>query len=105
MALRERNSALHWAATRPEDITPAVAVAVGHFVQVGIAPGISRRQHSSRETPLMSVGANEPGHPDVPSRSRRLASAPHFWRRRRLATEGNAGLGRKFRPNLRRSFE
>jgi hypothetical protein len=35
MALRERNSALHWAATRPEDNTPAVAVAVGHFVQVG----------------------------------------------------------------------
>jgi hypothetical protein len=38
MALRERNSALHWAATRPEDITPAVAVAVGHFVQVGLWP-------------------------------------------------------------------
>ena len=37
MALRERNSALHWAATRPEDNTPAVAVAVGHFVQVGLA--------------------------------------------------------------------
>ncbi|HZK77269.1 MAG TPA: hypothetical protein VFC35_00060, partial [Gemmatimonadaceae bacterium] len=34
MALRERNSALHWAATRPEDNTPPVAVAVGHFVQV-----------------------------------------------------------------------
>ena len=28
MALRERNSALYWAATRPEDNTPAVAVAV-----------------------------------------------------------------------------
>jgi hypothetical protein len=41
MALRERNSALHWAATRPEDITPAVAVAVGHFVQVGIATATS----------------------------------------------------------------
>ena len=39
MALREGNSALEWAATRPEDITPAVAVAVGHFVQVGFAPG------------------------------------------------------------------
>ena len=37
MALRERNSALHWAATRREDNTPAVAVAVGHFVQVGLA--------------------------------------------------------------------
>src|ERR1039457_786174 len=32
MALREGNSALQWAAIRPEDITPAVAVAVGHFV-------------------------------------------------------------------------
>ena len=40
MALRERNSALHWAATRPEGNTPAVAVAVGHFVQVGIASGM-----------------------------------------------------------------
>ena len=40
MALRERSSALHWAATRPEDNTPAVAVAVGHFVQVGIPPRI-----------------------------------------------------------------
>jgi hypothetical protein len=36
MALREGNSALQWAAIRPEDITPAVAVAVGHFVQVGL---------------------------------------------------------------------
>ena len=37
MALRERNSALHWVATRPEDNTPAVAVAAGHFVQVVLA--------------------------------------------------------------------
>ena len=43
MALRERNSAVHWAATRPEDNTPAVAVAVGHFVQVG--------QHPAHEAP------------------------------------------------------
>lgn len=44
MALRERNSALHWAATRPEDNTPATAVAVGHFVQVrfGEMRGITR---------------------------------------------------------------
>jgi hypothetical protein len=35
VAFREGNSALYWAATRPEDITPAGAVAVGHFVQVG----------------------------------------------------------------------
>jgi hypothetical protein len=41
MALRERNSALHWAATRPEDNTPAVAAAVGHFVQLGTSPGTS----------------------------------------------------------------
>ena len=34
MALREGNSALHWAATRPEHNTPPTAVAVGHFVQV-----------------------------------------------------------------------
>jgi hypothetical protein len=34
VALREGNSALQWAAIRPEDITPAMAVAVGHFVQV-----------------------------------------------------------------------
>ena len=33
MALREGNSALHWAATRPEDNTPPTTVAVGHFVQ------------------------------------------------------------------------
>ena len=51
MTLREPNSELHWASTRPEDNTPATAVAVGHFVQVGIAPGISFRQHSSRDTP------------------------------------------------------
>jgi hypothetical protein len=36
-ALREGTSALQWAATRPEDITPAVAVAVGHFVQVALS--------------------------------------------------------------------
>src|ERR1035437_3155687 len=44
MALRERNSALHWAATRPEDNTPAVAVAVGHFVQVGMATEMASLQ-------------------------------------------------------------
>ena len=38
MTLREANSALHWAATRPEDNTPTPAVAVGHFVQVGLQP-------------------------------------------------------------------
>jgi hypothetical protein len=36
MTLSEPNSELHWASTRPEDNTPATAVAVGHFVQVGI---------------------------------------------------------------------
>jgi hypothetical protein len=40
MTLREPNSELHWASTRPEDNTPATAVAVGHFVQVGLWPGI-----------------------------------------------------------------
>lgn len=35
MTLREPNSELHWASARPEDNTPATAVAVGHFVQVG----------------------------------------------------------------------
>lgn len=35
MALREGNSALKWADTRPEDNTHATAVAGGHFVQVG----------------------------------------------------------------------
>ena len=39
MALREGNSALYWAATGPEDNTPPTAVAVGHFVQVGLGPG------------------------------------------------------------------
>ena len=38
MTLREEKPSLEWAATRPEDSTPATAVAVGHFVQVGIAP-------------------------------------------------------------------
>ena len=33
-ALHETNSALRYVATRPEDITPALAVAGGHFVQV-----------------------------------------------------------------------
>jgi hypothetical protein len=45
MALREGNSALQWAAIRPEDITPAVAVAVGHFVQVGIATPSCHRSY------------------------------------------------------------
>ena len=34
IALREGTATLQWADTRPEDITPAVAVAAGHFVQV-----------------------------------------------------------------------
>jgi hypothetical protein len=42
MALRAGNSALHWTATRPEDNTPATAVAVGHFVQVGLATVMGR---------------------------------------------------------------
>jgi hypothetical protein len=32
IALREGTATLQWADTRPEDITPGVAVAVGHFV-------------------------------------------------------------------------
>jgi hypothetical protein len=56
MALREENSALHWAATRPEDNTPATAVAVGHFVQVGIPTGISIQPDSSRDTPFAVSG-------------------------------------------------
>jgi hypothetical protein len=51
MALRERNSALHWASTRPEDNTPPTAVAVGHFVQVGIPLGIFR---VARDPPRIS---------------------------------------------------
>src|ERR1017187_2993409 len=35
-ALHETNSALRYVATRPEDITSALAVAAGHFVQVGL---------------------------------------------------------------------
>ena len=42
MTLREPNSELHWASTRPEDNTPAVAVAVGRFVQVGLATVMGR---------------------------------------------------------------
>lgn len=42
MTLREPNSELHWASTRPEDNTPATAVAVGHFVQVGLATVVGR---------------------------------------------------------------
>ena len=34
IALREGTATLQWDDTRPEDITPAVAVAEGHFVQV-----------------------------------------------------------------------
>jgi hypothetical protein len=45
MALREGNSALHCAATRPEDITPAAAVAGGHFVQVGLASSLGVRHN------------------------------------------------------------
>src|ERR1035437_7577375 len=37
-SLHETNSALRYVATRPEDITPALAVAGGHFVQVGLRP-------------------------------------------------------------------
>jgi hypothetical protein len=45
MALRVGNSALQWAAIRPEDITPAVAVAVGHFVQVvSVLSGVPRAE-------------------------------------------------------------
>ena len=54
MALREGNSALHWAATRPEDNTPATAVAVGHFVQVPIWEA----GPISNDTPLTAAGAD-----------------------------------------------
>jgi uncharacterized protein len=37
IALRDENCALHWAVTRPEDNTPAAALAAGHFVQVAFA--------------------------------------------------------------------
>ena len=44
IALRAENSALHWVVTRPEDNTPAAAVAAGHFVQV-------RLEEASRSSP------------------------------------------------------
>ena len=60
MALLEGTSALRWAATRPEDNTPAVAVAVGHFVQVGLATVMGRIVASCRKTrkPRICMGRN-----------------------------------------------
>jgi hypothetical protein len=58
MALREENSALHWAATRPEDNTPATAVAVGHFVQVPLTPGA---RHSTACRPILLRPRASPG--------------------------------------------
>jgi hypothetical protein len=55
MALREENSALHWAATRPEDNTPATAVAVGHFVQVGQHPTTECYGHFGPKRPPLEV--------------------------------------------------
>jgi hypothetical protein len=56
MALRAGNSALHWTATRPEDNTPATAVAVGHFVQVGIPPLIRAERPLGRIKPWICSG-------------------------------------------------
>jgi hypothetical protein len=57
MALREGNSALRWAVTRPEDNTPATAVAVGqfvgHFVQVGPATVMGRIVASYKKRPCL----------------------------------------------------
>ena len=49
-AVREKNPALDWAATA-EDDTPAPAVAVGHFVQVGLGPDMLF-ENSPDEMPL-----------------------------------------------------
>ena len=54
MALREGNSALYWAATGPEDNTPQTAVAVGHFVQVGLQPLMCRTPCSAALARLRS---------------------------------------------------
>jgi hypothetical protein len=59
MTLREPNSELRWASTRPEDNTPATAVAAGHFVQVGIAPGTHLPRECSRDTPAIAVTSRE----------------------------------------------
>jgi hypothetical protein len=80
MALRAGNSALHWTATRPEDNTPATAVAVGHFVQVGIPPGtpfcgISHVTRRARAAFLGRQAHRTPeksGHSVAPSESRVL---------------------------------
>jgi hypothetical protein len=57
MALREGTSALQWAATRPEDITLSVAVAVGHFVQVGQRPVILGDDAAYKRLTLLHFGA------------------------------------------------
>ena len=75
MALREGNSALQWAAIRPEDITPAVAVAVGHFVQVvRLASGHVGRAHA------MNPGKRRPRNrsPVVAKRLPTFSGAPLF---------------------------
>jgi len=70
MAFRERNSALHWAATRPEGNTPAVAVAVGHFVQVGQHPAMPCPGQSDAKRPNRGSGAK--GTRSPPSRETTL---------------------------------
>jgi hypothetical protein len=80
MALREENSALHWAATRPEDNTPATAVAVGHFVQVGIPTGISIQPDSSRDTPFPESRRRRPARLyRQPGKLRRYCAGKDFW--------------------------
>ena len=82
MALREKNSALHWAATRPEDNTPAVAVAVGHFVQVphlGSCPAPQTPQ-ARQSTSGLAFGSPPTSHPRPASP--RLAACPSAPRRR-----------------------
>ena len=55
MTLCEPNSELHWASTRPEDNTPATAVAVGHFVQVGLYPPTANTTATFRITPVADM--------------------------------------------------
>jgi hypothetical protein len=58
VTLREEKSSLEWAATRPEDSTPATAVAVGHRVQVGLAPLILRvvKLTGNTQSPEVAAG-------------------------------------------------
>ena len=100
---------MQWADTRPEDNTPATAVAGGHFVQVALRLGIWRTEPRGEITPVTRRSSKHwtrsvrtVGNPYRGQIGRTRKVALPVWTRHRPGT-CRGSIRRQLKPNKSRS--